>query len=46
MSQISNKPFTTAEDQVKILERRGVICDERVKKYAVPALTEPENKGV
>ena len=31
MSQISNKPFTTAEDQVKILERRGVICDERTQ---------------
>ena len=28
------------------LNYSGVICDERVKKYSVPALTEPENKGV
>ena len=26
MAQIIGKPFTTVEDQVKILERRGVIC--------------------
>lgn len=28
MAEIINKPFTTVEDQVKILERRGVICDD------------------
>jgi beta-glucosidase len=28
------------------LNYSGVICDERVKKYSVPALTEPENKGI
>ena len=27
VAQIINKPFTTVEDQIKILERRGVICD-------------------
>lgn len=28
------------------LNYAGVICDDRVKKYAVPALTKPENMGV
>ena len=27
------------------LNYSGVICDDRVKKYSVPALTEPANKG-
>ena len=27
VAQIINKPFTTVEDQIKILERRGVVCD-------------------
>ena len=32
MAQIINKPFTTVEDQVKILERRGVLCDKNTPK--------------
>ena len=32
MAQIINKPFTTVEDQVKILERRGVLCDKDTPK--------------